>query len=345
MLINYFIYFHIGVCILLIVFEICWGLYARIRDIRIREVTKKYEIELQKQIESIKECDTIKKIHIRMLSKELKNVNNLIAFEKAYDNLSHTQKKFLENYIKHILHVFVDLAIYYNNKKNDTEKAYLAYIIGKYFKDIDEDAIPVTLIETLYKYMECKSIYCKVNTIETIYQIGSTENIVRAISIINKQESTYNQTLLLSGLKDVTKNKKKLGIELFKRFDEYNKNIQILIIKFLSEHKYIDEDLILEKLENTRTAIDVRCEIMRYFQKNKNEKAKQYLIEQLTKEEIVANDLNIKAIGTLGYYEDTEVRDLLYKLKESSDDMIKESAYRSLEKKQKVQKEQLLEVV
>ena len=143
----------------------------------------------------------------------------------------------------------------------------------------------------------------------------------------------------------MTKNKKKLGIELFKRFDEYNKNIQILIIKFLSEHKYIDEDLILEKLENTRTAIDVRCEIMRYFQKNKNEKAKQYLIEQLTKEEIVANDLNIKAIGTLGYYEDTEVRDLLYKLKESSDDMIKESAYRSLEKKQKVQKEQLLEVV
>lgn len=345
MLINYFIYFHIGVCILLIVFEICWGLYARIRDIRIREVTKKYEIELQKQIESIKECDTIKKIHIRMLSKELKNVNNLIAFEKAYDKLSHTQKKFLENYIKHILHVFVDLAIYYNNKKNDTEKAYLTYIIGKYFKDIDEDAIPVTLIETLYKYMECKSIYCKVNTIETIYQIGSTENIVRAISIINKQESTYNQTLLLSGLKDVTKNKKKLGIELFKRFDEYNKNIQILIIKFLSEHKYIDEDLILEKLENTRTAIDVKCEIMRYFQKNKNEKAKQYLIEQLTKEEIVANDLNIKAIGTLGYYEDTEVRDLLYKLKESSDDMIKESAYRSLEKKQKVQKEQLLEVV
>ena len=345
MLINYFIYFHIGVCILLILFEIFWGLYARIRDMKIKQTTKKYETELKKQIDSIKEYASIKKVHIKMLSKELKNVNNLIAFEKACDNLALTEKEHLKIYVKHILHVFVDLAVYYNDKKNDTEKAYLAYILGKYFKDIEENAIPVILIETLYKYMECKSIYCKVNAIETIYLIGSTENIVRAISIINKQESIYNQTLLLNGLRNVRKNKKNLAIHLFKRFEEYNKNIQILVIKFLSEYKYIDEDLILEKLENNRTAIDVRCEIMRYFQKNKNEKAKQYLIKQLSKEEIVANDLNIKAIGTLGYYEDTEVRELLKKLKESSDDMIKESAYRSLEKKQKVQQEQLLEVV
>ena len=70
MLINYFIYFHIGVCILLIVFEICWGLYARIRDIRIREVTKKYEIELQKQIESLSKEELIHKKEI--------NVDNVV---------------------------------------------------------------------------------------------------------------------------------------------------------------------------------------------------------------------------------------------------------------------------
>ena len=345
MLINYFIYFHIGVCILLILFEICWGLYARIRDIKIKETTQKYEKEIQVQIDYLKNYASIKKVHKNKISKELRNVDNLIAFEKACDNISKIEKEHLKIYIKHVLNVFVDIAVYYNEKKKETEKAYLAYIIEKYFRYIEDIPIPTRLIEILYQFMECKSIYCKLNTIETIYVIGTTENILRAIAIINKQESLYNQSLLLNGLKNVKKNRKKLAIELFNRFEKYNKNIQIFIIKFLSDYHYIEEDLILEKLESNRTAIDVRCEIMRYFQKNKNEKAKQYLIKQLSREKIVANDLNIKAIGTLGYYEDAEVRNLLNKLKESVDDMIKESAYRSLEKKPKVQKEQLLEVV
>lgn len=345
MLINYFIYFHIGVCVLLIVFEIGWGLYARIRDTKIKEKTQKYEKELQIQIDYLKKYASIKKVHKKNIAKELKKVDNLIAFERACDNVFKTEKEHLKIYIKHILHVFIDIAFYYNEKKKETEKAYLAYIIGKYFKYLEDISIQTRLIEILYQFMECKSIYCKLNTIETIYVIGTPENILRAISIINKQESVYNQSLLLNGLKNVKKNRKHLAIELFNRFEEYNKNIQIFIIKFLSDYHYIEEDLILEKLENTKTAIDVRCEIMRYFQKNKNEKAKQYLIKQLSKEEIVANDLNIKAIGTLGYYEDAEVRNLLNKLKESVDDLIKESAYRSLEKKPKIQKEQLLEVV
>lgn len=345
MLINYFIYFHIGVCILLILFEICWGLYARIRDIKIKETTQKYEKEIQVQIDYLKNYASIKKVHKNKISKELRNVDNLIAFEKACDNISKIEKEHLKIYIKHVLNVLVDIVVYYNEKKKETEKAYLAYIIGKYFRNIEDIPVPTRLIEILYQFMECKSIYCKLNTIETIYVIGTTENILRAISIINKQESLYNQSLLLNGLKNVKKNRKKLAIELFSRFEEYNKNIQIFIIKFLSDYHYIEENLILEKLESNRTAIDVRCEIMRYFQKNKNEKAKQYLIKQLSREKIVANDLNIKAIGTLGYYEDAEVRNLLNKLKESVDDMIKESAYRSLEKKPKVQKEQLLEVI
>lgn len=345
MLINYFIYFHIDVCIFLIIFEILWWFYTRIRYIKIKNKVKQYEKELEIQIEYLKDYNSIKIVHKNKMSKELKKVNNLLAFEKACDNVFEEEEVYFQDYITRILNVFVYISDYYNRKKNDTEKAYLAYLIGKYLKNNDEITIPSNLIEILYKYMECNNIYCKVNAMETIYLIGKTENIIRAISIINNQEFTYNQTLLLNGLKNVRKNKKKLAIELFKRFDEYNKNIQILIIKFLSNYKYVDEDLILEKLIDSKTDIDVRCEMMRYFQKNQNEKAKSFLIQQLDKKEIVANDLNIKAIGTLGYYEDSEVRELLYKLKNSKDNLIKESAYRSLEKKQKVQKEQLVEVV
>lgn len=163
MLINYFIYFHIGVCILLILFEICWGLYARIRDIKIKETTQKYEKEIQVQIDYLKNYASIKKVHKNKISKELRNVDNLIAFEKACDNISKIEKEHLKIYIKHVLNVLVDIVVYYNEKKKETEKAYLAYIIGKYFRNIEDIPVPTRLIEILYQFMECKSIYCKLN--------------------------------------------------------------------------------------------------------------------------------------------------------------------------------------
>ena len=301
MLINYFIYFHIGVCVLLIVFEIGWGLYARIRDTKIKEKTQKYEKELQIQIDYLKKYASIKKVHKKNIAKELKKVDNLIAFERACDNVFKTEKEHLKIYIKHILHVFIDIAFYYNEKKKETEKAYLAYIIGKYFKYLEDISIPTRLIEILYQFMECKSIYCKLNTIETIYVIGTPENILRAISIINKQESVYNQSLLLNGLKNVKKNRKHLAIELFNRFEEYNKNIQIFIIKFLSDYHYIEEDLILEKLENTMSDLNdyqdlIHMEKLRLFRTKLKELSEKVSDLRLSSETLIclADELNLR---------------------------------------------------
>lgn len=343
MLINNFIYFHIGVCILLILFEIAWWQYMKIHKIKIERVTRKYKKQIQEQIDYIKLTGKIRKKHCKNLRIQLKNVNNLMAFEKAYSEIM--EQEDINIYRTKILYTFVKLSIYYNKRKSEMEKAYFAYIIGKYFKNIESEYVLSFFIGILYRFLQCKSIYCKINAMDAIYNIGTTEHIIRAISIINKNEYAFNEVLLANGLKNVEEDKELLAQELFKRFDEYNKHIQIAIIKFLSDYKYINEELILEKLKSNSIATDVRCEIMRYFQKNKNEKAKKYLMERLSREKIIANDLIIKAIGTLGYYEENEVYDLLNKLKESTDYLIKESVHRSLEKRQKLQKQQLLEVI
>lgn len=340
MFINNFIYFHIGVCILLIMFEIAWIYYIKIHDIRLKNNTEKYKKQILEQIQYIKITGRIRKKHCKMLRRKLKNVNNLKAFEKAYSELLENED--INIYRKKMLYTFVKLSIYYRTRKNEMEKAYFAYIIGKFFKNVESEYVLSVFIGTLYEFLECKSIYCKMNSMEAIYSIGTINHIIRGISIINNNLYTYNPVLLANGLKLVDEDKDKLAYELFNRFEEYNKEIQIAIIKFLSEYKYIDENMILKKLKDNSIATDVRCEIMRYFQKNKNEEAKQFLMDRLKKEKIVANDLIIKAIGTLGYYEEEEVYHLLEQLKESTDDLIRESAYRSLEKRQKILQKQLI---
>lgn len=343
MFINNFIYFHIGVCILLIIFEIGWTQYIKFHKIKLKRNTEKYKKQIQEQMNYIKLTGKIRKNYCRMLRIKLRNVNNLMAYEEAYSEMMENENFVI--YRRKMFYTFIKLAIYYEKRKSETEKAYFAYIIGKYFKNIESEYVLSVFIGTLYRILGCKSIYCKINAMDAIYSIGTTEHIIRAISIINENQKSFNQEILANGLKTVECDRQKLAEELFNRFDEYNKDIQISIIKFLSDFPCIDEELILEKLKNNSTAVDVRCEIMRYFQKNKNEKAKQYLMERLNREKIVANDLIIKAIGTLGYYEEEEVHQLLNKLKESTDDLIKECVHRSLEKRQKLQKEQLLEVI
>lgn len=343
MFINNFIYFHIGVCILLIVFEIAWIYYIKIHDIRLENNTEKYKKQILEQIQYIKITGRIRKKHCKMFRRKLKNVNNLKAFEKAYSELLENED--INIYRKKMLYTFVKLSIYYRTRKNEMEKAYFAYIIGEFFKNVESEYVLSIFIGTLYEFLECKSIYCKMNSMEAIYSIGTINHIIRGISIINNNMYTYNPVLLANGLKSVEEDKDKLAYELFNRFEEYNKEIQIAIIKFLSEYKYIDENMILKKLKDNSIATDVRCEIMRYFQKNKNEEAKQFLMDRLKKEKIVANDLIIKAIGTLGYYEEEEVYHLLEQLKESTDDLIRESAYRSLEKRQKILQKQLIEKI
>lgn len=343
MFINNFIYFHIGVCILLIVFEIAWIYYIKIHDIRLENNTEKYKKQILEQIQYIKITGRIRKKHCKMFRRKLKNVNNLKAFEKAYSELLENED--INIYRKKMLYTFVKLSIYYRTRKNEMEKAYFAYIIGEFFKNVESEYVLSIFIGTLYEFLECKSIYCKMNSMEAIYSIGTINHIIRGISIINNNMYTYNPVLLANGLKSVEEDKDKLAYELFNRFEEYNKEIQIAIIKFLSEYKYIDENMILKKLKDNSIATDVRCEIMRYFQKNKNEEAKQFLMDRLKKEKIVANDLIIKAIGTLGYYEEEEVYHLLEQLKESTDDLIRESAYRGLEKRQKILQKQLIEKI
>lgn len=343
MLVNNFIYFHIGICILIILFEVAWTQYMKIHNLRLKRNTLKYKKEILEHINYIRLTGKISKEYCKRLRFRLRNVNKLMAFEKAYGEISEQEN--IEIYRKKITYSFVKLAVYYNARKSEKEKAYFAYVIGKYFKNLENEYMLSVFIGILYRFLECESIYCKINAMDAIYSIGRTEHIIRAISIINKNQYTYNQIVVSNGLKKVENDKERLAQELFNRFDEYNKMLQISIIKFLADFPVIDEELILNKLKNPNTAIDVKCEIMRYFQKNKNEKAKQYLMEKLDNEKIIANDLLVKAIGTLGYYSEQEVYNLLNKLKESTDDLIKESVHRSLEKQQKLKIGEVVEVV
>ena len=128
MFINNFIYFHISICILLIVFEIFWVQYMKIHKKKLKNNTIKYIKHIREQLNYIEtNNDNIQTNYCKILFKKLKNINNLMAFEKAYSEL--LEEKNIKIYTKKIVPTYVEIGIYYNKRKDNTKKTYFAYII------------------------------------------------------------------------------------------------------------------------------------------------------------------------------------------------------------------------
>lgn len=324
MFVNNFIYFYIGICILLIAFEVIWGEYIKIYNIKF----KKMKIKYKEQIIAFGNGEAIN-IDVKSLSKKLRNVNNLIAFQSAYEEA--TKRKRCKGYVYKILPVLEELNVYYSRKKSDMEKSYFAYVLGKDLRAKNIDNIGI-FIETLYEFLNSKSTSCRVNSMNAICSIGGVDNVKKATRIISNIEYEFNEILLANCLKSFRGDKAKLADELFNDFNNYKENVQCAIMIFLIEVNSISDKFIVEKLESNSISVNVKCEIMRYFQVNKSELAKTYLIKELCKPNIKANDFIIKAIGTLGYYDDNDVCSLLESLKTTRDEMILETVYRSKEK-------------
>lgn len=323
MFINNFIYFYIAICIILIVFELAWNIYMKQYDVRMAKMKIKYKANIYTG------ANCINKINVGRLSKELKNVNNLIAFQNAYEEI--LEENIRKDFIYEVLPVFIYLNIYYANRKNEMEKALFAYVVGKdlIINNIQNANI---LVETMYGFLNSNSLYCRANAMKALFSIEKVDNVIKAIGIINSNKLEYNHNLLTSNLKNFNGDKKSLATELNKSFFMYSENIQIAIIRFLTVYNFIEENELINRLKNPNLSVNVKCEIMRFFQENKNEDAKHLLISLLNNENIVANDFTLKAIGTVGYYYDNDVEKLLIKLKNSRDEMILEAVYRSIEK-------------
>lgn len=323
MFISNFIYFYIAVCITLIIFELVWSVYIKKYNARMEKMKSKYK----DKINNI--SNYTKKIDVSTLAKELKNVNNLIAFQNAFEEV--TNESIRRDFMHEVLPAFIYLNIYYANRKNEMEKAFFAYVVSKDLV-INNAQNANLLIETMYSFLNSKSIYCRENAMSAIFSIGKVNNTIKALNIINVNELEYNQNLLTNNLKNFNGNKRILAIELNKRFDTYSENIQIAIIRFLTKYNYIDMDELINRLKDTYLSVNVKCEIMRFFQQNKSEDAKKYLMSLLENEGVIANDITLKAIGTIGYYNDNETISLLEKMKDSKDEIILEAVFRSLEK-------------
>ncbi len=289
--INNLLFLYIFTCITLILFNSAYMLLSNYNKRKKNRHTNWWKKSIEKQMDILNSGDSIELKHSTLLERRLLNSEHLIAYALALDELRDngldTEKYMFQNYKSIVL-----LANKYKGKEV-YEKAFFAYFISK--NPPCDGKEYNSLIEILLTYIDNSNMYCRENLLKALYRIGNLQSVENAFLLMNEHNYFHHNKLLSDGLMTFTGDKETLAVNLYGYFEQWDENILISVIKFItmSSDKFKDQFISLLKEGNLK--IEVHLAIIRYFRENIHEPARQILIDYLKDEDI--SDENIKIVS------------------------------------------------
>lgn len=195
----------------------------------------------------------------------------------------------------------------------ETEKAYFAYMLGKF-----PDSYDVLLMKYADFMLECltrDSVYLRENALEVLYKIGEPQTIGEAFRILSEHGIYHNDKLLADGLMLYHKDEDVLIRYLMEQMERYSECYKVAIVKYMGYRNYHDCDDKLIPLLESSDSVDFKCCILRLLGKQKCALHRQILLQQIQLKEDESNwETAAVAARMLGeYIGDEEVEEALEK--------------------------------
>lgn len=270
------IYAYLAICIGMILFNITSAVLSRSREKKILRASRGFQERMLEELKGGEEAQGVSEAHKAYLTRKLKRIGNLRAFDLCLEQVHETDPERVQSYLHHVSSVFAALAAEYG-KKDDIEAAYFPYIIKKYRLVAGRpfDA----LLDLLYALLREPSIYCRENAMQAIYSVGEAACVVKALKIVDGQPSFYHTKLLTDGLLTFDGSRERLGQALWEAFEEFSVPMQLVLLNYFrfSSGDHCQRMLTLMTDESRDDEIQFAC--IRYFGKYRYDPAYEYLLE------------------------------------------------------------------
>ena len=260
MKVEVLIYAYLAVCAAMIGFNITCIVVFRLKDKRLHHYSHRF-IKIVRQV--IEEQDVTEE-HCKYLSKKLKKINNLMAFDKTLDALFAQNPEQIKDYIRQLSPVFTYLTLEYT-KKSEIQAAYFPYIIHKY-KVFRGQPISIVM-DTMLELVRSPSLYVRENALQAIYSIGSVECAVNALWILNESTYYHHPKMITDGLLNFSGDTKQLGNQLWNQFDRFSNRMQRVIADYFRFSSPDHKARILELLTSPGVDDEIAYSCIRYLGK------------------------------------------------------------------------------
>ena len=254
------IYAYLAVCVAMIGFNIACIFVFRVKDKRLNHYSQRF-IRTVRQVIADR---TVTEDHCKYLSKKLKKINNLMAFDMTLDDLFAQNPEQTKDYIRQLSSLFTYLTLEYR-EKSEIQAAYFPYIIKKY-KIFQGQPIGIVM-DILLELVHSPSLYVRENALQAIYSIGSAECTMNALWILNESTYYHHPKMITDGLLNFSGDTKQLAERLWDNFDRFSNRMQRVIVDYFRFSSPDHQERILELLTSHGVDDEVAYSCIRYLGK------------------------------------------------------------------------------
>ena len=260
MRVEVLVYTYLAVCAAMIGFNIACIFVFRIKDKRLDRYSQRFIRIVCQVIED----GTVTEEHCKYLSKKLKKIKNLMAFDKTLEELFARNPEQIKDYIRQLSSVFTYLALEYR-KKSEIQAAYFPYIIHTY-KVFQGQPISIVM-DTMLELVRSPSLYVREHALQAIYSTGSVEYTIKALLILNESSYYHHPKMIPDGLLNFSGDTKQLGERLWDHFDRFSNRMRRVIVDYFRFSSPDHQERILKLLTSQCVDDEVAYSCIRYLGK------------------------------------------------------------------------------
>lgn len=327
---NIIIELYIFICIALLIFNIAFVLSKTMKGQKYYFKYSGFEKKLLKELEILDEEGKVTQILKECLTKDIKKTRNLIILQKQ---IKESNQSIIQPYIFDILSVY--------RKKTSYEQAYYTYVISKL--DFSKEKVDGIFAEKFMDFLNSKSLYIFVNTINAVHQFGDVDLMILVIDKISSRSGYYHKKLFVDGLLTFQGDFEELSNKIVDNFHRYSNEVQENLIDFIRAKGININELGLKLLQNKNTDKQVKCAVMRYYEKFPVEETKAIFFDILNNEEATWVD-KLLALRCLSKYNEELVKSVI-KGKITDGNWHIRTAAAAYLYKQKIDRKEIIEII
>lgn len=296
--------FFIYIILCSIVYMVYKNISEEIYEKKVKELNKTFGAEVQRQIQTIKLNDKLSKMDIDYIKSKIRTSNYFVVFNQIIIQLNKDEenKKYTKKYVEHFEEEILK-NVRKHGSKDDTKRTFIVNLLGEYRLNIYE------LNQFLFKCLNTKSIYLRVETLKTFSKIGDITNFLKALEFISNRERYANDKVLIDILDTFNGNFDTLDKCLLLDFEKFHPHIQKNIIEHLRNRNVeFVKDKIIDILKSESLDKEVRISAIKYFSKVYCKRAKEEIKKLLNHKEW---EYRAISASTLGKYKENDVIEAL----------------------------------
>lgn len=264
MRVEVMLYVYLFVCGAMIIFNLINAVLFRKSERKTEKVSKNLRKKVLLQLKAAEANEPVSEKHKAFLSRKLRNVGNMIAFDQMLEPEYTAHPQEIRQYLHSLDSVFVSLMDYYT-RRNGIEAAYFPYIIKKY-RVIEHRSFP-SLEGALLELLHEPSIYCRENAMQALYTTGNADCILTALKIIDRSGLYFHRKLLCDGLLNFTGSRKDLGRKIMENYSGFSTEMQAALLDYLRFSGDGYQPFALSLLKNNELDDEIRYSAIRYLGK------------------------------------------------------------------------------